>query len=126
MKINATSEKLEKIRADALVVFLFQREKPSGEIEELDKALSGAITETIKLGDFKGRLYEVTSIYTHKKVSAIRILLVGAGKKADFEPRVARNIAGSAARWAVKLGAKKLAVALREDVNAEEVIEGVG
>jgi leucyl aminopeptidase len=51
---------------------------------------------------------------------------VGAGKKADFEPRVARNLAGSAARKTIKLGAKKLAIYQRSEVDSEEIIEGVG
>ncbi len=126
MKITTADQKLYKVHSDALAVFLFEGEKPSGEVPRLDKAVSSSISEAIKLGDFKGKAYEVTSIYTHGKVPSSRILLVGAGKRADFEPRIARNIAGSAARRAVKLGVKSLAVALREGVNAEEVIEGVG
>ena len=125
MKIATVEKKLDTVRADALVVFLFQEEKPTGEVQRLDKALSSSISETIKLGDFKGKAHEVTSIYTHGKVPSSRVFLVGAGKKADFEPRIARNIAGSAARSAVKLGVKKLAVCLRNEINAEEVIEGV-
>jgi leucyl aminopeptidase len=125
MKITTVDQKLDKVRADALVVFLFQGEKLTGEVQRLDKAVSSSISETIRLGDFKGKMHEVTSIYTHGKVPSSRVFLVGVGKKADFEPRIARNIAGSAARGAVKLGVKKLAVCLRNEVNAEEVIEGV-
>jgi leucyl aminopeptidase len=125
MKIYVAEQKLDKVRADALVVFLFQGEKLTSEVQRLDKAISSSISETIKLGDFKGKMHEVTSIYTHGKASSSRVFLVGAGKKADFEPRIARNIAGSAARGAIKLGVKKLAVCLRNEVNAEEVIEGV-
>ena len=125
MKISTAEKKLDVVRADALVVFLFQGEKLTGEVQRLDKAVSSSISETIRLGDFKGKTHEVTSIYTHGKVPSSRVFLVGAGKKADFEPRIARNIAGSAARGAIKLGVKKLAVCLRNEVNAEEVIEGV-
>src|SRR4030042_6327250 len=112
MKITTTSEKLERILSDALVLFLFEGEKPAGEIEKLDSALSSAISETIRLGDFKGKLYEVTSVYTHKKIPASRVFLVGAGKKTEFDARLARNVAGAAIRRALKTGAKKNAISL--------------
>src|SRR3990170_1420310 len=103
MKISETSEKLDKIKTDALAFFLFEGEKPtSGEVKKLDKALSGSVSETIKLGDFKGKLYEVTPIYTHGKAAATRVFLVGLGKKKDFNPSYARNAAGAAARRAMK------------------------
>ena len=126
MKVFAQDQKLEKMQADALAVFLFEGEKLAVDIERLDKALSGAISETIKLGDFKGKLYEVTPIYTHGKVPSIRIFLVGTGKKGEFDARLARNVAGAVVRRAVKIGVKNLAVYLRSGINAEEVIEGVG
>lgn len=126
VKVTARKEKLEKIKADALAIVLFQGEKVAGEVQRLDKAVSGALSETIRLGDFKGKLYEVTPIYTHGKVPATRVLLIGAGKKSDFEPRVARNVSGAAGRAAQKLAAKKLAVFLAAGYDAEEVIEGVG
>ena len=87
MKINSTSEKLEKIHTDAVAVILFEGEKPSGKIADLDKALSNAISETIRLGEFKGRLYETTSIFTHKKIPSTRVLLVGGGNNVLYSKK---------------------------------------
>ena len=73
---------LNKINPMAMILSGIMMLRHLGEkeaAERLDKAVSGAISETIKLGDFKGKLYEVTSIYTHGKVPATRIILVGAG-----------------------------------------------
>ena len=125
MKINSTSEKLEKIHTDAVAVILFEGEKPSGKIADLDKALSNAISETIRLGEFKGRLYETTSIFTHKKIPSTRVLLVGGGNKNEFDSRLARNVAGAGAKRALKIGVKKLAVYLEDEGRYEEIIEGV-
>src|SRR3989344_377577 len=126
MNAKVTSDKLNKIRADVLSIFFFQGEKPTGEVDKLNKKISGSVSEAIKLGDFSGKRYEVTSIYTHGKVPAARVFLVGLGEKKRFEPRVARNVVGSAARKAAKLGAKNMAVLLGNGVDAEEAIEGVG
>lgn len=126
MKISLTNEKLEKIKSEALAVCLFEGEKPTGEIQKLDKTISGAISEAMKLGDFKGKLYEVASLYTHGRANSKRVLVVGLGQKKDYEPVFARNVAGAAARYAIKLGAQKLAVSFEGDIDAEDVIEGVG
>ena len=125
MQILVSSEKLDKISADALALFLFEGEKPHGELDKLDKAVSTAITQTQQLGDFKGKLYEVASIYTHGKIPTPRVLLTGAVKKAEFNNRATKNVAGAAARRAIKLGVKKLAVGVG-NLDPQELILGVG
>ena len=125
MKVTTVDKPLDEISADALALILFKGEKPEGAIADLDKKISGSISEVIRLKEFKGKLYETTSIFTHGKIPAIRVLLVGAGKKSDFTPRVARNLAGTATRAAQKIGAKNLAFYLEKPETAEEVIEGV-
>jgi len=125
MKITTSLEKLDKVVSDVLVIFLFSNEKLSPEISRLDKSLSGAIGETISLGDFKGKLYETTSIYSHGKVGAVRVFLSGMGKRSEFESRIGRNVAGAATRRAIKIGAKSIAIFPGDEINAEELIEGV-
>ncbi|OGY23130.1 MAG: hypothetical protein A2172_01990 [Candidatus Woykebacteria bacterium RBG_13_40_15] len=124
MKITQTREKIEKISVDAVVIPLFQGEKLPGEVGKFNKLVSGSLDEAIKLGDFKGKLYEVTSIYTHGKALSARVFLVGAGKKADFDGRAARNVIGAAVRRGIKLGIKKAAVYLSNRIKVEEAIEG--
>lgn len=124
MKITQTREKFEKVNADAIIIPLFQGEKPVGEVEKFSTLISGSLDEAIKLGDFKGKLYEVTSIYTHGKVPSARVFLVGAGKKADFDSRAARNVIGAAVRRGIKLGIKKTAVYLSNRIKVGEAIEG--
>jgi len=126
MKITLTDAKPDKIKADALVVFLFEGEKPKGEIERLDKAISSSMTEAISLGDFKGKLYEVGSFYTHGKAGAKRILVVGLGKRKTFGEEYYRNVAGAGCKYALKLGVKSMAFVLTEGQSAEDVIEGAG
>lgn len=126
MKVSVASERLTNIKSDALAVFLFSGEKPSGEIDRLNKQISGSISEAMKLGDFSGKCYEVSSIYTHGKVPSARVFLVGLGERKNFEPRIARNAAGAAARRALKIKVKKLATLLNNNLDAERIIEGVG
>jgi len=124
MKVTNVDKKLENIKADALTLILFEGEKLVGEIANLDKKVSGAISEALRLKEFKGKLYETTSIFTHGKIPSVRILLIGGGKEKDFSPRIARNLAGAAARRAKKIGAKSLAFYLEKPETTEEIIEG--
>ena len=125
MKVTTTDKSVDKIAADSLALLFFEGEKPEGELANLDKKISDSISETIKLKEFRGKLYEITSIHTHGKIPAIRVLLIGAGKRSEFTPRIARNLAGAAVRIAQKIGAKSLAFYLNKQESAEEVIEGV-
>lgn len=124
MKISTSEASLDSVRADALALVLFEGEKPQGEIAKIDKKISGSISEVIKLKEFKGKLYEVTSIFTHGKIPSTRVLLVGGGKKKDFSPRIARNVAGAIARASNKIGVRTLAFYLVGEKYAEEFIEG--
>ena len=124
MKVTSIDKKLEDVKADALAVILFEGEKLEGEIARLDKKVDGAVSEALRLKEFKGKLYDTTSIFTHRKISSIRILLIGGGKKKDFSSRIARNLAGTAVRRAKKIGVKTLAFHLYRPDTTEEIIEG--
>ena len=125
MKVTTTDKSIDKVSADALAVLLFEGEKLEKEVLSLDKKINDAISESIKSKEFTGKLYQSTSIYSHGNISAARIVLVGAGKKSEFTPRVARNLAGVAVRKAQNIGAKTLAIYLSKLEAAEEIIEGV-
>ncbi len=125
MKISSIDKSLLEVKSDCLALILFEGEKLSSEVDKLDKKISGSISEVIRLKEFSGKLYETTSIFTHGKILATRVLLVGAGKKTDFSARLARNLAGTAARRAQKIGAKTLAFSLEKSVDVEEAVEGV-
>lgn len=125
MKVTITDKSIDKVSAEALAVILFEGEKPEKELSILDKKVNGTISESIKSKEFTGKLYQSTSLFTQGKISAARILLIGAGKRSEFTPRIARNLAGVAARKAQRIGAKTLAIYLSKPETAEEVIEGV-
>lgn len=126
MRVTTTSQPLEKIEADALVIPWFENEGFSDEIIELSKKTSGSIVAVVEIGEFKGKLYETTPIFTHGKILATRVLLVGLGKKADLDSRLLRNVAGAAARRLVKMGAKKIAFNATLYNRPSLIVEGIG
>ena len=106
---------------DALVVAIFSDETPvlttldnkTRELVERIKALGGAT-----------KLMESETVIYGEDGPAKRLLVIGAGKVADFGVAAARNLAGSAARNLRKKGAKKLAFALPTgNLKAESAVQ---
>lgn len=110
MKISVKNISLTKIKCDLLVVNLFEGIKvPGGATGEIDKKLKGVISDLIKAEEITGKLAEVNVIHTQGKLPAKQILVVGLGKRSDFELDRARVAAGAAVAEAKRIKAKSMA-----------------
>ncbi len=118
MKITLSDELLNKISAEVLIFPMFEEET-----KNLPESLKGILgREQLDLGnDFSGKLYETFLIPQLPK-----LLLVGAGKKSDFNARLERNVAGTAARKIIKSKLKKIAFDARIYTKPSLIIEGIG
>jgi len=117
------------IAADALLVFLgVEMSGDAAQIEALDKALDGAITDLMTGGDFKSKPESVSVIYPRGKIPTRRVILVGIGKPADFTPEVLRRAAAVGVQHVQGLGAKTveavLPAVLPTALAAQAVTEG--
>jgi leucyl aminopeptidase len=113
VKIRSIKGDLATVKADAVVVNLFQDVKsPGGATGAIDKALGGAIKELLALGDFKGKASEATMIPTRGAIGCPRVLLIGLGKKDEFNLDTLRNVAARSAQIARDRGWKRLASVL--------------
>lgn len=126
MKVTSTTNPLDKIEADALVLPWFEDQPFPDRIIDLSQKVSGALVAAKDIGEFKGKLYELTPIFTHGKIPATRLLLVGLGKKTELDNRLLRNAAGAAGRKLQKMGAKTVAFEATLFENPGLIIEGVG
>ena len=133
MKVKATARDAVKVRADALIVNLFQGvKKPGGVTGAVDAALDGAISKLIASGEIKGTLGQVTTIHVFGQVPAARVVVVGLGRKRDFGAEEARRATAAAMRAMKRVGAKRVATVLHgageggldPDVAAQAVTEG--
>ncbi len=110
MKIRIINSDLTKIKADVLVVNLFEGEKkPGGATGAADKALGGLISKLIAKGEITGKKASSTIIHSFGKLNVDRVLVMGLGKKEDFDLYVSRVVAASAIRTAKKIKAKVVA-----------------
>lgn len=113
MKVNVKIGELLKTRCEIAVLGLFEGAGLSTSdrlARGFDKALQGAISKTLKSGDFKGKLNTTFLLPTYDKTPARRLLLVGLGKEKDFTLDRARQAAGTAVKAVQGLGIKDITI----------------
>ena len=94
MRIECVSGDLRTIKADMIVVNLFEgTERPGGATGAVDAAIGGAVTAAIRGKDFEGKLGETYFLRPARGVSSPRVLVVGLGKQDKFTPDAARQVA---------------------------------
>ncbi len=110
MDVKVVNASIQATAADAIIVNLFEGVAvPAGASGAVDKALSGAISEVIRANDFRGKLNEVSVIYSRGAIPAPRVIVIGLGKVADFSLDRIRQAAATAAKKARELGCKSIA-----------------
>ena len=94
MKINIIKDSLTEISCDVVVVNLFEGVKsPGGATGAVDKSLGGLISDfVIKKDKFKAKFGETYVLQTYGKIPASKVLVVGLGKKDDFDLNKLREL----------------------------------
>jgi leucyl aminopeptidase len=103
----------------ALVVPVFSGAALEGVAKEVDGELNGAIAEVIASGEIKGKLCEVSLIHAHDKPYK-RVLIIGLGESAKFEPWMLARYGGTAVRYLGRKSARDVAFALPQQVKGNE------
>ncbi len=114
MRVSTSDLSIENIKADAVVISVFEGEKP-----QIHSKLP-----VFNFEDFSGKLYETLQIPGTSQTPII--LLVGLGKKEDVDSRVERNAAGAAIRRLVKSKVKIIAYDAKGYKDPGLIIEGAG
>ena len=90
------------ISADVLVIGIFQDEQPLELLEQTDSSLAqdflAEIDELCKAENFKGKSKETLSVFTSKKIAARRLLILGLGKRSDYDAAAVRRAAAALAK----------------------------
>ena len=132
MKVRVKKGDPAAFRGEAIVVCHFEDSKKlAGAAYRLDRSSKGLLGEVMKSGDFTGKHAQVSVIYTRGALPARRVLLLGLGKKKEFNLERVRKAFSKAARTARELGLAEFAICLDvpdgarslEDM-AEAVVEG--
>jgi leucyl aminopeptidase len=114
-------------RADRETIGLGLFEEPSGHTQALKPwpSLAASVQRILRLGDFKGRPKESLVVYPEQGPTK-RVLLVGLGKRADFNGVKALQAAATVSRKAKTLGLARVAFALPPATGEDEaLVEGL-
>jgi leucyl aminopeptidase len=99
MEVKADSRQFHEIECDALVVAVFEGEKPDeGALAEINKRSNGVIASLVETGEFTGKSGESAYVHNPGGLKSRRLLLLGVGKKEEFTTDDVRKMAGTAAR----------------------------
>lgn len=114
MRIEYQPGDYKNTDCDILAFPVFEEDVPtSAVLESLDKATLGVVKSVLASKEFKPDLHQSCKIHKPAGLRARCLLLVGAGKKASFEPAKLRETAGVAVRVSRSSAAKTAAFLCR-------------
>ncbi len=92
MEVRLTHTSWNEIECDLLVIPLFEDEGIDEEfVASLDQGLGGLLSELKETGEFEGKRHQCTTVHRPQGVSAGRLALLGAGKKASWATDAVRK-----------------------------------
>jgi leucyl aminopeptidase len=121
MQITLVTSPYAALDTEALVTYVFEEADPvQGRIADLDQAANGLLGKLSKSGELTGKMLEFTLVHSPSGLKAARLLLVGAGKREQFNSATLRKVAGAALRYLKAKSIKHFGFLVRENDATEE------
>ena len=120
MQVRIAQDAPGGARADAVVVPVFTNGEMSTAAKSLDTVLGGAIADVLSSEEIKGKLAECALLHAKDKPFH-RVLVVGLGERAKFEPSNLARYAGAAVRYLGRRNVAAIAIALPDGAKGNEV-----
>jgi leucyl aminopeptidase len=126
MQITLATQPFTALETDALVSYVFEETDPvQGCIAEIDKAAGGLLGKLAKSGELTGKTLEFTLVHAPAGLKAVRLLLVGAGKREQFNSATLRKAAGAVLRYLKGRSVKNFAFLVREGDATEGIAQAI-
>src|SRR6202166_162889 len=126
MQITPDTKPFAAIETDALVTYVFENgDLTQGRPAELDKLTGGMLSRLSKSGELTGKSLETTLLHAPAGFKAARLLLVGAGKREQFNPATLRKVAGAALRYLKARSVHKVVFLVRESDSSDAIAQAV-
>jgi leucyl aminopeptidase len=121
MQMTLVTSPYAALDTEALVTYVFEEADPvQGRIAEMDQAANGLLGKLSKSGELTGKMLEFTLVHAPSGLKAARLLLVGAGKREQFNSATLRKVAGAALRYLKARSIKHFGFLVRENDATEE------
>ena len=99
MQITIETKSYASLETEAIVTPVFEADDPiQGRVAEVDQLLGGLLKRLATGGELTGKNLEFTLLHAPAGLKAARLLLVGAGKREQFNGATLRKVAGAALR----------------------------
>lgn len=132
MNIHVKSQKLDKIKAGGMVITVFEKDDLDlNPYKTLDNALGGLLRKLIESGEIKGKYKEFTLIHSGDKIPTDHILVMGLGKKKDFNIDRIRAVMAISARNFRRINVNNIVVPNFNDMGLDmedeacAIVEGI-
>ncbi|HYN77564.1 MAG TPA: leucyl aminopeptidase [Lamprocystis sp. (in: g-proteobacteria)] len=96
MEFKIKTGELAKHKTPCLVLGVFEKRKLSAPAQAVDQASNGRLSDLLRTGDLDGDIGRTLMVYDLPGVAADRVLLVGCGKRKDFNRNLYRQAMAAA------------------------------
>lgn len=129
MQITLENKPFAAIETEALVTYAFDdNEGPQGRAAELDQLTGGLLARLNKSGELTGKSLETTLMHSPTGLKAVRLLIIGAGKRDQFNGATLRKVAAVALRYLKSRSVHNFVFVVREggatEANVQAIVEG--
>lgn len=126
MQIMLETKPFATLETEALVTYVFENgDVAQGRVAELDKLIGGLLGRLNKSGELIGKSLETTLVHAPAGLKAARLLIIGAGKRDQFNSATLRKIAGVATRYLKSRSVHNFVFAVREGNTNEETAQAI-
>jgi leucyl aminopeptidase len=126
MQITLVTQPFAALETDALVSYIFEEtDLVQGRVAEIDKAAAGLLRKLAKSGELTGKTLEFTLVHAPAGLKAARLLLVGAGKREQWNSATLRKVGGAALRYLKARSVKNLTFLVREGHATAEAAQAI-
>ena len=120
MKIDLVVKNAADLETECLVVPVVDKgdkDKSVGSLLTQEKTFQDAASDLLASGELSGKPLELAMLYRPAGIKAKRVLFVGGGKEAKFNPNDLRKLAGAGARHVKSKNIRHLAIGLPSGVH---------